>query len=103
MRRNRSAPSYDTKVGGARSSSYLAIEGVTELAEGFAKMSKKFSVSSTPAAATPAYDAGDPSVKVKGYQMTETSEGVELHEPDRKYSFKKVSTGSASKSQLSTG
>lgn len=63
-------------------------------------MSKKFSVSSTPTAATPSYDAGDPSIKAKGFQMTETSEGVELHEPDRKYSFRKVSTDSASEYQF---
>ena len=65
-------------------------------------MSKKFSVSSTPTVATPAYDAGDPSVKAKGYQMTETSEGVELHEPDRKYSFRRVSTESASEWSFSS-
>lgn len=63
-------------------------------------MSKKFSVPSNPTGATPAFDAGDPSVKVKGFQLTETSEGVELHEPDRKYNFRKVSTDSASEFQL---
>lgn len=61
------------------------------------KMSKKFTVSSVPKTATPSYDAGDPAVKAKGFQLTEKSEGVELHEPDRHYSFSKVSTGSASK------
>ena len=74
------------------------IEGVSRRSENLVKMSKKFSLPSAPTAATPAYDAGDPSVKAKGYQMTETSEGVELHEPNRKYSFSKVSTGSASES-----
>ena len=59
-------------------------------------MSKKFSFSGAPKDATPHYDAGDPSVKAKGFHMTETSEKVELHEPNRKYSFSKVSNVAAS-------
>ena len=60
------------------------------------KMSKKFSFSGVPKEATPPYDAGDPAVKAKGFQMTETSEKVEIHEPNRKYSFSKVSNPSTS-------
>lgn len=59
-------------------------------------MSRKFSFSGTPKEATPHYDAGDPAVKAKGFQMTETSEKVEIHEPNRKYSFSKVSNAAAS-------
>ena len=58
-------------------------------------MSKKFAVSSAPKSATPAYDAGDRSVKVKGFQLNETTEGVNLPEPDRRYSFSKVDGGTS--------
>lgn len=61
-------------------------------------MSKKLSFSGTPKETTPAYDAGDPAVKAKGFQLTETSERVELHEPNRKYSFSKVSNAATSES-----
>ena len=60
-------------------------------------MSKKFTVSSAPKAAAPSYDSGSRAVKAKGFQLTETTEGVNLPEPDRRYSFSKVDTGGTSK------
>ena len=64
------------------------------------KMSKKLSFSGTPKDTTPSYDAGDPAVKAKGFQLTEKSEGVELHKPDRNYSFSKVSNATTSESSF---